>query len=390
MKLKKRYTLIKHFISPFFLLAMKNKFNLNVEKYKIKPPFLVLANHTSDYDAFFVSGAFKCPIYFVMSDHISSIPLAGKLVKFFVRPLPITKSSLDIGVVREILSVVKQGGAVGIFPEGNKSFAGDMSYIKPSIAKLIKKLNIPVILFNIVGGYFSQPRWAKTKRKGKISAFINRILYPDEIENLSLDEIYNIVLNGLKINAYDEQEQSTINYKGKKLAEGIETMLYACPECGAISTIRSENNKFWCSACGETWTYLDNGFISGGHFTRLDYWDAWQKQHIKDLRLLDKTNDETLLHDSNWLVLQKKDKYKNIKLGIFETFLFVDRLLIANKDLRMEFPISDIVGVGIEGACSLQITLANGQVYRLRNNAPVSALKYANFIWFIQNSVFKF
>lgn len=390
MKLKKRHGAVKNLIAPFISMSMKRQFNLKLEKSKLKPPFLVLGNHTTDYDAFFVAGAFKCPIYFVMSDHVSSIPVAGKLVKYFVRPLPITKSSLDVGVVREIFSVVKQGGAVGIFPEGNKSFGGDMSYIKPSIAKLAKKLNVPIVLFNIKGGYFSQPRWAKTKRKAQITAGVGQVIMPNEYEKLTNAELYKKIVDGLRINAYEVQEQEPLHFVGKKLAEGIETFLYSCPECGAIGTIRSEDNKFWCSACGDTCTMLDNGHIVGGHFDRLDNWDKWQKEHLKDLNLKDTPNDTPILHDAGWHVLEKKDKYNNKKLGVFETFLFSDRLLIANKKDRKEFAISDIVGMGIEGACSLQITLKNGHVYRLRNQAPVSALKYANFIWTLQDKLIRF
>ena len=292
MKIKNRHKFIKNLIAPCLMCSMKNKFGLVLEKSKLKPPFLILANHTTDYDAFFVAGAFKCPIYFVMSDHVSSIPVAGKLVKFFVRPLPITKSSLDAGVVREIISVVNQGGAVGIFPEGNKSFAGDMSYIKPTIAKLAKKLNIPVVLFHIEGGYFSQPRWSKTKRKAKIHAYVNEVISPKELEQLSIDEVYNRIVDGIRINAYEVQEKETLHFYGKKLAEGIETMLYACPECGAIGTIRSKDDRFWCSACGDSCTFLDNGHIVGGKFDRLDEWDRWQKNHILDLNLNKRQNDE--------------------------------------------------------------------------------------------------
>ena len=390
MKIKNRHKFIKNLIAPCLMCSMKNKFGLVLEKSKLKPPFLILANHTTDYDAFFVAGAFKCPIYFVMSDHVSSIPVAGKLVKFFVRPLPITKSSLDAGVVREIISVVNQGGAVGIFPEGNKSFAGDMSYIKPTIAKLAKKLNIPVVLFHIEGGYFSQPRWSKTKRKAKIHAYVNEVISPKELEQLSIDEVYNRIVDGIRINAYEVQEKETLHFYGKKLAEGIETMLYACPECGAIGTIRSKDDRFWCSACGDSCTFLDNGHIVGGKFDRLDEWDRWQKKHILDLNLNKRQNDEVILHDPNWIVLEKINKYKNKKLGTYETFLFTDRLLIANKKSRIEIPIPNIVGIGIEGTCGLQISCSDNRVFRLKNVAPVSALKYANFIWTIQNKTIRF
>ena len=309
MKVKRRHKVVKKLLMPFFNASMRKQFALQLEKSDLKPPFLVLGNHTTDYDAFFIAGAFKCPIYFVMSDHVSSIPVAGKLVKFLLSPLPITKSSIDAGVVREIISAVKQGASVGIFPEGNKSFAGDMSYIKPSIAKLAKKLNIPVVLFNIEGGYFSQPRWAKNKkRKGRLTARVGQVISPEEMKEMTNEQLYDRIVSGLRVNAYEVQEKNPVDYVGKGLAEGIETMLYACPECGAIGTIRSEGDVFWCSACKDACTYTSKGYVVGGHFDRLDKWDEWQKKHIASLNLAHTPNDVPLLHDTGWEVMEKEDQ----------------------------------------------------------------------------------
>ena len=93
---------------------IKKKFNLTVEKSDLKGPFLVLGNHTTDYDAFFIAKSFKEHLYFVMSDHISSIPVAGKLIQHLVQPIPITKSTNDATTVKHIFEVVKSGGSCTI------------------------------------------------------------------------------------------------------------------------------------------------------------------------------------------------------------------------------------------------------------------------------------
>ena len=138
MKKKIRHTFINKFVGCFLHPILKKKFNLKVEKSDLKGPFLVIGNHTTDYDAFFIAKSFKPHIYFVMSDHISSMKV-GKLIKYLVSPIPITKSTVDATTVKHIFEIVKSGGSVGLFPEGNKSFSGDMSEMKPSIAKLVKK-----------------------------------------------------------------------------------------------------------------------------------------------------------------------------------------------------------------------------------------------------------
>ena len=95
IKVKKRHGTWNKIVSPIITkLILEKKCNYTYEKCDIKPPFLVLANHTTDYDAFGMSKSFDTPIYFVMSDHVSSKPFVGKLIRHLVHPIPITKSTL--------------------------------------------------------------------------------------------------------------------------------------------------------------------------------------------------------------------------------------------------------------------------------------------------------
>ena len=173
MKKSKRHTIWNKIAGSVLTPILKKKFNYKYEKSDLKGPFILLANHTTDYDAFFIAKSFKEHLYFVMSDHISSIPVAGKLIQHLVQPIPITKSTHDASTVKHIFEVIKSGGSVALFPEGNKSFAGEMSYMKPTIAKLIKKLKVPLVIYNIYGGYFASPRWSKVKRLGEVQGKSN-------------------------------------------------------------------------------------------------------------------------------------------------------------------------------------------------------------------------
>ena len=61
------YKILKIIINPF----LKRKFNYSYEK--VKPanhPYIVLANHNTDYDPLFVGMAFPDQMYYVASEHI--------------------------------------------------------------------------------------------------------------------------------------------------------------------------------------------------------------------------------------------------------------------------------------------------------------------------------
>ena len=383
MKKKARHAIINKFVGLFLHPILKKKFNLKVEKSDLKGPFLVLCNHTTDYDAFFIAKSFKPHIYFVMSDHISSMKV-GKLIKYLVSPIPITKSTIDATTVKNIFEIVKSGGSVGIFPEGNKSFSGEMSEMKPSIAKLVKKLQIPLVIYNIEGGYFSSPRWSKVKRKGEVNGRIRRVVTPEEYNNMSNDELFNLIKDKLRVNAYETQQRNPIEFNADNdRAKNIESFMYVCPECKNISSLYGECNVVKCNNCDYHAEYTTYGYLDGGKFTRLDQYDKWQKDYIYSLNFDSYKDDQVITSDTGFEVSIKKDNYKNVELGIFDFALYKDKFIMLAEDEKNEdiiIPLQIITGYAIEGMNGLQLSLSDGRVYRTKNKKPVSALKYTNLI----------
>jgi len=389
MKVKKHHTVINKLVRCVLSPILKSKFNLKVKKSDIRAPFLVLSNHTTDYDAFFIAKSFKDHIYFVMSDHISSIPVAGKLIRGLVSPIPITKSTIDATTVKHIFEVSKAGGAVGLFPEGNKSFAGDMSKMKPTIAKLVKKLNVPLVIYNIEGGYISSPRWSKVKRKGEVNGFIKTILQPEEFAKMSYEELFDYITKNLKVNAYETQEKENREFIPKKkiqknqLAENIESFMYICPECKSMSSLYGSGNIVKCKNCDYQAEYTTKGYLNGGKFNRLDHYDEWLKNYINSLDFTKYTNNDIITSDDGFEIFAKESNYKNKRLGTYTLSLYKDRLEMQSKDDSIKsiaIPLSLIDGYGIEGMNGLQLSLKDGRVFRTKNNKPVSALKYTNLI----------
>lgn len=391
IKVKKRHGTWNKIVSPIITkLILKKKCNYTFDKCDIKPPFLVLANHTTDYDAFGMSKSFDTPIYFVMSDHVSSKPFVGKLIRHLVHPIPITKSTTDTETVRNILSVIKQGAPVALFPEGNKSFAGDMSQMKPSIAKLAKKLNVPVVIYTFEGGYLTYPRWSKIKRPGRYHGFVKRILSVEEIDALSVDELFDIIKKEMYVNAYDIQERDMIKYSGEDLAVGIESMLYICPKCKAISSLHGKGNDVICDKCDFKATYTEYGYLEGAPEKRLDKLDQMQKEYVKSFDYSIFSENDIITSDEGFDVKQKIDKYKNKDLGEFKMNLYKNRFELVSEKETIVIPFEIVNGYAIEAANGIQLSLTDGRVFRFKNPNPVSGLKYMNIYSAILGKEMKF
>ncbi len=397
MKVRARHSFWIRGLGLFVARIITSKFIVSYEKCKLKRPYVVLANHASDFDPFLMARCLGIPFYFVMSDHVSSLPVAGKIVKYLLEPIPITKSSkLDTSALRGINDAISGKGNVCIFPEGNKSCAGKNSYISPTISKLAKRLNVPIVIYNIEGAYFANPRWAvHKKRRGRIDVKIKKIYTVEELAQMSNEELITSIEENLTVDSYKIQNANPTPYKGKLLAEGFEHCFYMCPSCKNVSTLRSKNNSIKCVQCGETWTYTEYGYLEGNHFTQTDQWDEWQKEQVKAIDFDSYGENDVLLEDGTWKILRKTTSYRNELLGDFKCQLYKNRLELepVNDNFldKIEIPFDRIRGMAFEGRNAFQITtLSPAITYRIKNNTRLSALKYMNYIWAAQKTDMQF
>lgn len=107
-------------------------------------------------------------LYFVASEHIMRKGFATKLLMRYLKPIIHMKGCQGINTVKQMIKTLRDGQNVCIFPEGNRSFNGLTCDFEPSIAKVARRSGAKLITYRIEGGYFTQPRWSTTLRKGKI------------------------------------------------------------------------------------------------------------------------------------------------------------------------------------------------------------------------------
>lgn len=246
----------------------------------IKPPYLVLAPHYAQLDPFLLELAFPRHLFFVANDSIFDNPF-GKIIKSLLSPIPIAKGTVDARTVMDIITATKNGACVALFPEGNTTFTGVTCNIPASIGKLIKKLNVPVVFFLFEGLYFAAARWSGSTQRGPCRGYVSKVLFPHEYENLSGEEIYEIVKSNLYYNCYDIQRKLMIKYKGKNKANYLERVLYRCPVCRSYGTMHSKGDEYICS-CGYKVRVNDFGFFEGDNiiYDNVHDWYNWQKSTL--------------------------------------------------------------------------------------------------------------
>ena len=72
-------------------------------------------------------------------------------------------------IIRKIISILKQGKNVVIFPEGTRSYTGKVGHFSKTFAILSKELKVPVFPVGIKGTYDLLPRNKNIPKPGIVN-----------------------------------------------------------------------------------------------------------------------------------------------------------------------------------------------------------------------------
>lgn len=368
---KKRHAAVFAFLrfamAPFLWL----RYHYRAEKAPIrKGPCIVLSNHQATMDPFFISKAFPFQLYFYASDDLFNLKVSP-LIRYLAAPIPKSKSVADLKAVMISLRVLREGGAIGITPEGNRTLSGRQWEMGDSVAKLVKTAKVPLVLFNLCGGYGTDPRWGVKIRRGtKFVGRVRRILTPEEYAGMSDEELFGIIKNELDV----DDTLSGERYKSRRRAEYIERALYMCPVCGSIGTIHSHGTGFCCTSCKTEAEYTEDLKISPpvGGYSRIYEWYEWERQEIVR-RILggEKNSDGDILFRES-VKLQKK-----IKLPGNTVTLDKDSLMISGGGAETRYPLAEIDAITAVGKKKFNFYY-KGKILQVKGGKRFCAIKYVH------------
>ena len=128
---------------------------------------LVVANHVSFLDPPLIGSCFRHAIYCLARKSLFKGPLAWYFPHINV--LPVDKGKGDMNSLKRVLSLLKEGNRVLLFPEGTRSPDGALQPAEPGVGFIIAKCGVPVVPIRIFGAYECYPRHAKVPKPGRVS-----------------------------------------------------------------------------------------------------------------------------------------------------------------------------------------------------------------------------
>ena len=353
------------------------KYGIKIEKFKEqeKRPYLILLNHQTPFDQFFVGMTLKGAVYYMATEDIFSNGWVSKVIKYLIEPIPIKKQTTDVRAILNCLKVAKEGGSICIAPEGNRTYSGRTEYMSPSIVPLARKLGMPILLYRIEGGYGSEPRWSDVVRKGDIRVFCARAIKPEEYAEMTDDELFTVIRDTL----YIDEARVDFEYRHKKLAEYLERAVYYCPYCG-LSEFESHDDIIKCKKCDREIRYLPNKTLEGVGFEFpfkfiANWYDA-QKDFMNSLDVTTYGSDAIYTDRARISEVLVYDRKVPLCLDA-EITLCGDRITARGEGVDFEFPFDETTAVTVLGKNKANI-YHGGKIYQLKGSKRFNALKYVH------------
>lgn len=251
-----------------------------INMYNIKPPYLVLATHQGFSDYFIAPRA----LFPHRANYISDVEGFAGYGKWFYRQggcIAKRRYVPDITVMNHIryaLFTLKQN--VVLFPESRHCDAGVTSTLPDNLGKLVKLLNVPVVMLTAQGSYLANPFWDESHtRKSKLTACLRLLHTPDELQMLSAEALQQEITQALQYDEYQYQLTHKIFITYPKRAEGLHLPLYQCIVCKIEGCMDSHGTKLYCRHCNATWELNESGQLVAQDNTlvHIPDWYRWER-----------------------------------------------------------------------------------------------------------------
>lgn len=305
METSRRQEKLWRILSRIVYPVLRHRVGLEAEQLPEGQPSIVVCNHVTDLDPVLLGMASRDhALTYVASDHIlRDRPFLRKLLYWSFSPIVRRKATSAVDTCRKTVRAIRAGKTVCIFAEGETTWNGRTAPIQPGTGMLVKAAGAPLVTYRFHGGYFTAPRWGKGLRRGKITGRVTGCWTAEELKRMTADEVNRLIGEGIREDAFAAQkkERIPVRVSGNRMLAQIETLLFLCPKCRRIGTLRGRGDRLTCS-CGLE-VRVDQCMLPVGEAPFPDFgaWDDWQTAALGEMirkdgafRLSDSRNDLTL------------------------------------------------------------------------------------------------
>ncbi|MCK6523912.1 1-acyl-sn-glycerol-3-phosphate acyltransferase [Myxococcota bacterium] len=230
---------------PMFRLGLRPRVPISVsglERFPKEGPVFLLSNHQTALDPILLTIAVNRPVHFMATQALLQEGPVGRFVGW-IGAVPKKKFSADLRAVKQLIAWRDLGAAVGLFPEGQRSWDGEPLPLLDGIEKLIRLMKAPVVTARLHNADRVWPRWAPAPRWGQVHVELDP---PEELHERDPKELRALLEQRVQLWAKDSRRYPV---RGGGLAAGLNNALFACPRCGAMDSLDERGDALSCHAC---------------------------------------------------------------------------------------------------------------------------------------------
>ncbi len=313
---------------------------IGMERLKQGEPCLVLMNHSAFIDLK-MAATILYPRPFHIVTTVDGFVGKNSLMRH-LGCIPARKFITDTEMVSDIYYALhKLNSSVLMYPEASYSFDGTATPLPKSVGKALKLFRVPVVMIRTYGAFPHDPLYNGLRpRDVNVSADVTYLLSADEVHDKTVDELNQILKDNFTFDSFEWQRENHVRVNEPFRAEGLERVLYKCPDCMTEGKMLSSGTHIRCDACGADFELTEYGEIrrsgvsnevikidsnqkeSVQEFNSIPAWYAWERTMVSlelkagnyimraPVRILVLVNTDAIYHVGSGVLTHDKDGFK--------------------------------------------------------------------------------
>lgn len=259
---------------------------VGMEKLKKNEPALILMNH-SGFTDFKVAYSMLYPRKFNTVAAFETFMGLEWLMKQ-IGCFSTKKYISNLQLIHDIqYCITKNKSSVLMFPEAVYTLDGTCVTLPAKLAKFIKVLGAPLCMLQTSGVYLQVPAYGYVeKRDVPIHAELRYVLSPEEIQQMSIEEIQAVIDREFSFDDFRWQKENHIIIDEPFRAAGLHKILYKCPHCQKEGGMQSEGIHLFCTECGKKWELTELGYLKAlegeTYFDHVPDWYRWERDCVRN------------------------------------------------------------------------------------------------------------
>lgn len=167
------------------------------DKVPLTGPLIVVANHQSNGDPPLIGCIPERRFCYLAKKTLFNFPPLRWLINS-LHAIPIDREGMGLEGFKQTLKRLKNDEAVLIFPEGQRSWDGEMVPLMPGFLGLVRRSKAVLQPVGIAGMYESWPRGTPLPKPGRVFIEYGEVIPREVIDRLNDEELLELVDHKIK------------------------------------------------------------------------------------------------------------------------------------------------------------------------------------------------